>query len=438
MRYLLLAFAVLLAGCAPTPRPDEIERPRLLPLPGAGDLDALLRAPPSDPRLDETLATAPTLENVQEIAVARNPNLRAALERWVAFLERPDQKLAPPAPTFRYQYQSMFKMMEWGADLSVPFPTKLATEARAALAEADAAGAGYRATENALRAQAASAYAALYLARRQVEIVDENLTLLARFIEIARTRYKAGTATLPDVLRVETERENLLAEREVLARNVDVATSSLDVLLDRTPEDPFGKLAPLPEPVPPGALPSLYDRALARRPELDAAKARIAASELAISRARQEWVPDLSLGTAYVRDFGTEHNFIDVTAGISLPWLFAPGVGARVREAEAERRGAEAERRSARNAVLDEVKSSFARVEAASARYARLKTEVIPRVRKNLEASEAAYVAGQVDFLSLIDTQRSLLSALLDAEMSLSEYTTRRAELERAVGGASH
>ena len=430
--------AVLLAGCAVSPRNDERERTRLLPLPGAGDVDALLRAPPSDPRLDETLATGPTLENVQDIAVARNPNLRAALERWVAFLERPDQRLAPPAPRFRYQYQSMFKMMEWGAELSVPFPTKLATEARAALADADAAGAGYRATENALRAEAASAYAALYLARRRVEIVDENLALLARFVEVARTKYKAGTASLPDVLRVETERENLLADREVLARDVEIATSSLDVLLDRTPEDPIGKLAPLPEPVPPGALPSRDERALGQRPELDAAKARIASSELAISRAHQEWVPDLALGTSYVRDFGTEHNFVDVTAGISLPWFFAPAVSARVREAEADRRGAEAERRSARNMVLDEVKSSFARVEAAAARYARLKAEVVPRVRKNLEASEAAYAAGQVDFLSLIDTQRTLLSALLEEERSRSEYTTRRAELERAVGGSSH
>jgi outer membrane protein TolC len=61
---------------------------------------------------------------------------------------------------------------------------------------------------------------------------------------------------------------------------------------------------------------------------------------------------------------------------------------------------------------------------------------VIPRVRKNVEASEAAYIAGQVDFLSLVDVQRSLLSALLEEESALAEYAMRLADLVRATGGS--
>jgi outer membrane protein TolC len=86
--------------------------------------------------------------------------------------------------------------------------------------------------------------------------------------------------------------------------------------------------------------------------------------------------------------------------------------------------------------VLDEVKSSFARTEAASARFRRLEAEVIPRVRRNLEASEAAYVAGQIDFLTLVDTQRMLLTSLLAREAALAELASRRAELVKAVGGS--
>jgi outer membrane protein TolC len=86
--------------------------------------------------------------------------------------------------------------------------------------------------------------------------------------------------------------------------------------------------------------------------------------------------------------------------------------------------------------VLDDVRASFARVDAAAGRWRRLSAEVIPRVRKNIAASEAAYVAGQIDFLNLIDTQRTLLASLVDEEAARAEYTTRRAELVRAVGGA--
>lgn len=440
-----LALAVLLAlglpGCVGPGAEREAEvaraRERSGPVPGAGgEIDAVLRAPPADPRLDEGLASAPTLALVEDAALRRNPGLASALERWVAFLERPAQRSALPAPMATTQYQSMFRMLEAGGSLSVPWPSKLLDDARAALAEADAVGADYRAAENALRAQAATAYATLALARRQVAVVDESLALLARFVTVVQARYRAGTASLPDVLRVETERESLLAEREVLSRNVDIAASGLNVLLDRAPDAGIGPLAPLEEPRPPGALEALYARALARRPELAAARARADATDLARERATDEWLPDFQLGAAYVRDLGSDHNFADFTAGLSLPWFFAPAIAARVRESRALHRGAEADARAMRNSVLDEVRSSHARVEAGLARLRRLTAEVIPRVRRNVEASEAAYAAGQVDFLSLVDTQRTLLQALLEREATLADLTIRQAELGRAIGGA--
>ena len=52
-----------------------------------------------------------------------------------------------------------------------------------------------------------------------------------------------------------------------------------------------------------------------------------------------------------------------------------------------------------------------------------------------MKASEAAYVAGKIDFLALIDSQRMLLMKLLERERAAAEYAVRRAELERAAGG---
>jgi outer membrane protein TolC len=440
-RVVSLVVVTALTGCFAGTRDQEREvesaRDRVGALPLGGDpVEALLRAPPTDADVDVVVSSAPTLRAVQDAAVRRNPTLKAALERWVAFLERVPQKEVPAYPTFRYGYSSMFKMDTYGAGVSVPFPAKLVTEARAALAEAGAAGADFRADENALRAQAALSYASLWLARRELVILDENLALLDRFVEVVGARYRTGTARLPDVLRVETERENLRADRDVAAGATEVAVSALNVLLDRHPDAPIGALEPLPGPVAAPDLRALYERALEHRPELRAARERAESSELMVSRAQQEWVPDLEAEASYVRDFGTEHNFFEMTAGVSIPWLFAPAIAARLREAEASARRARSETRATRNMVLDEVKSSFARTEAAGARFRRLEAEVIPRVRKNLEASEAAYVAGQIDFLTLIDTQRTLLTSLLARESALAELASRRAELVKAVGGS--
>ncbi|MEZ0230194.1 MAG: TolC family protein, partial [Planctomycetota bacterium] len=249
----------MLGGCAVArdPRQDEIF-----------EVDRGRHVAEVSSETETQLATEPTLELVETLAVSRNPDVLVALERWAQHLERAPQKWAAPNPFVGYSYASMFKMHELGSGLTIPFPSKLAAEANAALAEARAAGADYRESETRIRAEAARAYASLWLAQRQLGIVDENLVLLARFIEIAEAKLKAGTASLADTLRAQVERDGLRAERASLAREVDIARSALNVLLDRAPDAPLGPLGPLPDPLVRATGGPLVEEALGRRPAL--------------------------------------------------------------------------------------------------------------------------------------------------------------------------
>ncbi len=295
------------------------------------------------------------------------------------------------------------------------------------------ARAEYAEQVNALRAQAGSAYAALYLAQHELTIIDRNLAILGRLLETARARQAAGKASLADVLKVEVELEGTKAEREAALGNLKVTRSALNVLLDRRPEAALGEALTLPEPIAPETAARLSELALATRPELLAAKERVNAADEMTSRARQEWIPDFQAGASYVRDLGTDHNFAEAMGGISLPIWFG-AIQGRVREAEANARRSRAEVRSARNRVLDEVASSAAQVEATAARYKILATTVVPRAQDAFKAAETAYTAGQIDFLALLDAQRSLLSKELERERALAEHAMRRMDLEKAVG----
>jgi outer membrane protein TolC len=389
-----------------------------------------------DHELGRKLADSPTLELFLSAAERRNPDLTAALERWVGFLEKVPQRLAPPYPTLRFGYSSMFRMDTVELMQDVPFPSKLLAEGRAALAEARAMGAEATERRNLLRQQAASAYAGLYLARREVQLVDATLGILDRFVRIAQTRYEAGGVTQSDVLRAELERSTIRAERAVLLREVETAASALNVLLDRPPEAPIGHLAPLVLPRPGAPAADLYEQALEHRPELEAAAQRVRAADSMLSRARQEWIPDLTVGGAYVRDLGMDENEVEVTAGITLP-LWWGSIRARAREAEADSRRAGAEFKAARNRVLDEVKTASARLAASAERYRIVAEESVPRAEQNLGVAEAAYTAGKLGFLELLDSQRMLLMKQIERERALAEHTTSQAELEKAVGGAA-
>ncbi|MBI3722843.1 TolC family protein [bacterium] len=438
---LAMAALVSLAGCSIGDLPAQereigVERRRLGRSYADDDpIEAILAAKPEGGDAEARITSGISTDQVQEIAVRRNPELTVALERWVAFLERVPQRQFPSiSPAFSYRYSGQMKTHEVGVDVGVPFPTKLVTEARAALSEARATGADYRERENILRMEAATAYASLYLARREVEIVDENVVLLGRFIEILDARVKAGRATLSDMLRARVERDGLRAERATLAGNVLVATSALNVLLDRHPDAPIGKLAALPLPEGPGELTALYERALERRPDLVATEHRVAAADEATSRARQEWIPDPTFGASYVRDFGTDRSFAGFMGGFSLP-IYVPSILARIRESEALARGARAEVRSTRNRVLDDVRASAARTAAAAERYAILAKDALPEAETGVRTAEGDYVAGTVDFLALLDAERTLLAKSLDRERAHADYASRRAELDRAIGG---
>lgn len=433
---LVLAAALCLPGCIGAAYDAELAavedaRSGLAWRGGSEDIAALIA------RQTEGDVAELTSEVQLHVAVAavlrRNPDVLAALERWVAFLERVPQRTALPNPTARYGYSSMFKMHSVELMQEVPFPAKLLAEGRAALAEARVMRWELAERVNVLREQAASTVAMLYAARREVELVDENLALLERFIELARTKVTAGTATQSDVLRAEVERGGLRAERAGFLRDVEVAQSALNVLLDRAPDAPLGAVRSLPEPEALAPLALLFERAFQHRPELEAFRARWEAERESLSRAELEWVPDAVVGGGYVRDFGEDEDQVELTAGLSLP-VWVGRIRAGIREAEANVRRAEADTRSARNRVLDEVRVASSRLAAAVERHRIVRDDALPRAEQNVQVTEAAYSSGQVDFLDLIDAQRMRLMQQLELERTRAEQTKAEAELRRAAG----
>jgi cobalt-zinc-cadmium efflux system outer membrane protein len=259
---------------------------------------------------------------------------------------------------------------------------------------------------------------------------------MERFIEIANAKHATGTATLTDVLRAKVERDGLRADRATLARSVTAARGGLNVLLDRRPDAALGTLAPLAEPVPSIELARLYDLALDQRPELLAAEERVASADAVHSRARQEWLPDFAFGAGYMQNFATNNNFPEAVAGITLP-IFPTSINAHIREADAVARQSRAEARATRNRVLDEITQQSTRVDAAAERFAIFAKDAVPRAEEAIKSAEASYVAKEIDFLALVDTQRQLLAKQVERERALADYTIARAELERAVGTRS-
>jgi outer membrane protein TolC len=179
----------------------------------------------------------------------------------------------------------------------------------------------------------------------------------------------------------------------------------------------------------------LESLAVTHQPQLRIARRQTARAEAELAVARQDYQPDYSVQAGYML---MPHQTDAVMARVGITWPNAPWargkLDARVREMTAGVDAAKARERALENATRLSVREAYINVKAAEQRAALLRTTIIPQADQALGVSRAAYRSDRIDFLPLLDNERSLLDAQLGYYRALAEFDQALASLERAVG----
>ena len=178
-----------------------------------------------------------------------------------------------------------------------PGPGKL--KARAGVAAAESQG-KYFAFESAVLQAAFNlkrAYYQLGLLDEQLRLKRETLSLLENQERVVRAQNVAGSASLPDLLRVQSERDrvrtdlaNLEDSRRSLLENFKAALGLTPGQADPPTPAHFEMSRENPD------ADELLRVAFARNPQLEAMEADVRAAEAGIAVAYKERVPDFSAG----------------------------------------------------------------------------------------------------------------------------------------------
>ncbi|HKA14549.1 MAG TPA: TolC family protein [Myxococcota bacterium] len=432
---LLLAYAI--SGCASTSSnryrtlQEDWQRAGADASPaGAGDEDPFPGA--------AELARGALVQQVLE----RNPTARAARYAWRAALARYPQATSLDDPMLggsiapgSFGAHGVDEGYRIELSQALPFPGKLALRGQAALGEAEAAARDFAAVRLRLALMASLLYDDYYVAARSVEVNAEHVALLESFQRIAAARYEAGQAAQQDPIQAEVELTHALHDRAVLEATRRIAAEQINALLHRRSS------APLPPPPARAAAADagaqdpepLVAQALAERPELAAATARVAAEQARADLARREYWPDFTVSGGYDRFWDERELRPSVGLAMNVP-LALGRRSAAVEEADARLEQA----RSERDALEDEVRLD---VERGAERYAETRHVLhliadrqLPASRDQVEAARAGFESGRNSFLALIDAQRNLRSVELSYEQALADVSRRRAELDRALG----
>jgi outer membrane protein TolC len=406
--------------------------------------DAWERSAPAADAAGEPFPGAPFLERealVDEV-LRRNPSVQAARWAWRAALERYPQETSLDDPMLGYGVAPRsFGSSEFSdahkVELSqaFPFPGKLGLRGEIALAEAEAAAHDYEAVRLRLATMTSLVFDDYYLAARSLAINAEHLELVAELREAAAARYEAGLASQQDPLQAEVEHAHL-AHRELELRTAQrIATAQLNALLHLPPDTPLPPPPPRLEPPADEALDRAEReaRALAERPELRAAQARVRSREAAVSLARREFLPDFSLVAMYDGVWQERELRPFVGFEVNVPVQLARRRAA-LREAQARLEAARSEQAGMQDEVRLELSSGADRLEEARHVVHLFRSRLLPAARDQVEAARAGFETGSNDFQALIEAQRALRDAQLGDEEARVALSRRAAELDSARG----
>jgi cobalt-zinc-cadmium efflux system outer membrane protein len=267
-----------------------------------------------------------------------------------------------------------------------------------------------------------SAYFALRLAQEKLDLARETASFYGRGVEIGRLRLKAGDVAPVDVSRLEIDRARADADLRQSQADLEQAQIALAYLIGREAE--AATLVAADE------WPSLDESAIEakipeNRPDLDAARKRVAAAEADRDLARALKKRDVTVGVQ------VEHNLQNAPTnsygfGISIPLFVWHEHEGEIARAESDYSSARIELERQQAQVVGQVGQARAMLLSARDRCRRIEGGVLASAESVAKAAELAYAKGAMGLMDLLDARRTLRQIRIEAATARADYAMAR------------
>ena len=283
----------------------------------------------------------------------------------------------------------------------------------------------------------------------EAEMTEDHLAVTEQAVRVFREgernaaiREAEGDISFYDLQRLRLERmryENLVAEADLAARAArrrlallilpEAAGSSGTVRQEIAPGE---RIATLPtEPVLDAAF-DAFERAVSRRPEVEAADAEVRATQASERVARAVRIPDITATAGYKRQ---SDGFSGAFLALSVPLPLFDRRSGEIEAAGARLRGAEERRGLTRRRMEADLRNTIEAYRSLRDRSAFLEGNSLAAGPNILDIAQVAYDAGEMTLVELLDAADALRNARmaearLNADLWIALY-----DLERAQGG---
>lgn len=280
-------------------------------------------------------------------------------------------------------------------------------------------------------------YYSLLLAQKTLKAASDNFERYREILRVNEIRLKVGDVATVDFIRIEVESLKVQGDQDQALAALNQARADLLLLLG-WPENSIEITAveAWPEASPEIALArqdQLVERALDRRPDMRAARVRIAQAKKMLTLAQRQIIPDVTITAFYDQDQGNQFPRTG-GVGISLPIPVFYQQKGEISKARVGVTNSELALAQAEQDIRAEVMKASASWQSADAIARRFETSVVKRIETLRKAQEVAYQKGAVGVLDLIDAQRSYRAIMLDYYTALANRSKAWADLLMAYG----
>lgn len=456
----LTAGVLALSACAVGPNYTAPQTPTSAAQPFIGSASAAIStaAPEGDwwrlyqdPVLDRLVADALTANKDIEVARANLARARALLRgarsdrlpqtsvgAGATYGRLPEGQRTPGADREAWSYDA-------GIDISYEADLfgRVSRSIEASRSDADAAAEAVNVARVAVVAETTRAYADASSAAERLGVAQHTVDLLDQVVTLTTKRFEAGRTSRLDVARATSLRDQQRAILPDLRADRDAALFRLATLTGRAPAD-------LPPEVGQRVTTLRLDRAipvgdgqilLARRPDVRQAERNLAAATARIGVATADLYPRITLGGSFG---STGPSIGDMFGAGPLRWLAGSLLSWAFPNQEAARSRIAAANASTQAALANfdgTVLRALEETETALSRYAHELDRQQALASARDEAKRASTISraqlreGRVDFLVVLDAERTLADTETQLAESNAKVATAQIDLFRALGG---
>ena len=313
----------------------------------------------------------------------------------------------------------------------------------ASAANLGVAGENLNSVHAALAAEIAAAYTNLRTNEARLAVLKENLTTREETAELAGWRLKAGEADSLEATQSQSSLESARAALPSLLGAISQGKNDLALLAGRAPGELDSMLANSRGiPVPPSSLAvGIPADVLRQRPDVRTAGYQVLAAAASTRATEATRYPSLNLSGSLGLNTSSGSKLFDpqsaaasIAGNITSPIFDAGRIKANIEASRASEEQAVLNYRKTVLTALSDTENALIACRRSGERLTTLE-KATQLARESDEVARQRYQAGEIDFLDVLDSQRTLLSLEDNLLSTRTDRTTAYIRLYQALGG---